>query len=457
MTRTLTILIGITAVLAVGIPNAANAATEQAKQAAIDAGLAWLAGTQQSDGRWEYGDARSDLAATASAALAFVEEGYLPYDGSTYGTEAGKAVDYVLNRALTHTLSAETAGYWHHAEDYNNSGAIEGGEGNGTALYFGSTDIYSNGIVAPLVHALGTAYGKNTVVGRGSAAVSTKKYAEAMQDIVDWFSWGQVEPNRGVHRGGWRYLPNYSTSDNSTAQWGSLPILYAKDWGLGVPQQVKDELNLYIKYIQNANGGSGYDSPSSYVNVSKTGGLLLEMDAVSPLGDITRPNRVQEALNFINGRWNNGPSGTWYGNLNHPYAMWAVYKALFERGMVAQYGAGAGEDFLVGFGMSNAPGGFLIGQDWWDGVGGNPPPAYSLSGDWYSHYCDYLVNIQNASGSWSGYSHWTNALATGWYINILNATGAPPPQYVIPEPLTMLCVFGGIAGLAGYVRKRRSA
>ena len=165
---------------------------------------------------------------------------------------------------------------------------------------------------------------------------------------------------------------------------------------------------------------------------------------------------MDAALNFINSRWNNGPSGTWYGNLNHPYAMWAVYKGLDEYGFLNQYGSGPGENFFIGTGpwITNAPGGYLIGQDWWDGLGGNPAPVLSQPGDWYSHYCDYLVSIQNSTnGSWAGYDYWTGAMATGWYINILNATGTSAA--VIPEPATMLLLGSGLAGLGAFRRRLR--
>ena len=463
------------AVLAVALLVAAGpalAATEQAKQLAIDKGLAYYAtpGTYGSNSTemWYSFANNGTLAATASMALAYIEEGHLPgqdfidLNGNNRGDIVGKMCNYIFNRATADSRfpsgGYETAGYVRYAEDYNGNLVLDDG-GNNQAIYFNpassSRNVYTTGLCAPVVYALGEALGKNTLVGRGSLT-SSMTYGQVMQDVVDWFSWAQVEPNMGNHRGGWRYDATYTTSDNSTAQWGALPILYAKDWGLNVPQYVKNELNLWIKYIQNANGGSGYDNPGTYVNVSKTGGLLLEIAAVDPLTDPLRPNREQEALDFIDSRWMTTPSGTWYGNLNHPYAMWAVYKALFERGMIQQYGSGLGEDFLIGFAMSNAPGGILIGQDWWDGVGGNPAPAYSQSGDWYSHYCDYLVGIQNSSGSWGGYSYWTGAMATGWYINILNAAGAPPPVNVIPEPLTVLGVLAGVAGLAGYIRKRRA-
>lgn len=430
-------------------PPAAYGATEQAKQQAIDDGLAWLASQQAGAGYWAYGGGRNDVAATASAAMAFVGEGYLPGDGSAYDANVTSAVTWLFNQAqILSPIPVEPAGYWHHAEDYNNSGAIEAGEGNDRALYFATTDIYSNGIVAPLVFELGKQLGPDTVVGMGNANIQNTTYRQAMQDVVDWFSWGQVEPNRGNYRGGWRYNPNYGDSDNSTAQWGALPILYADAWGLGVPQQVRDELELWCNYIQNANGGSGYTNPGQYVNVSKTGGLILELLATgAAVGD----PRIQAALGFIDGRWNNGPSGTWYGNLNHPYAMWGVYKALEVSGFMTMDDNGTpgdpSDDFLIGHGMSNAPGGFTIGQDW--------GPQTSLAGDWFSHYCEYLVNIQNANGSWNGYSYWNGPLATGWYINILNAAGAPPPAVVIPEPVTAVGLLLGVGCLTRYVRRRR--
>jgi hypothetical protein len=402
----------------------AMAATEETKQLSIDNGLAWLASTQVTsgtEGYWPYGS-DGTLAATGSAALAFIEEGYLPGDGSIYDAVVTKAVTYIFNRATVDTrFGVETAGYERYAEDYSNDGSPYD-EGNDEAIFFNpgnsGRNVYTTGIIAPVVYALGNELGTGAVVGIGSAAISTKTYAQAMQDIVDWFSWGQVEPNRGNYRGGWRYDANYSESDNSTAQWGSLPLLYAADWGLGVPQYVFDELELWVNYIQNPSGGSGYSTPYNYVNVAKTGGLLLELAAIgAPVGD----PRVVAAVGFINSRWNNGPGSTWYGNLNHPYAMWGVYKGLQVYGFLDNFDCGP-EDILIGHGMPAAPGGFSICSD--------AAPTTSAAGDWYSHYCDYLVGIQNVGGSWSGYSHWTGALATGWYINILNAV-------LIPEPITV--------------------
>jgi hypothetical protein len=396
------------------------AATEETKDAAIANGLAWLASTQVisgSEGYWPYSN-DGTLAATATAALAFVEAGYLPGDGSMYDDVVTKALNYVFNRATVESrFGVEYAGYERYAEDYNNDDVYD--DGNDEAIYFNpgssSRNVYTTGICTPVVYALGESLGVNTVVGMGSAAISGKTYAQAMQDLADWFSWAQVEPDRGNYRGGWRYDANYSSSDNSTAQWGALPLLYAQAWGLGISPYVYSELERWINYIQNANGGSGYDSPNTYVNVSKTGGLLLELAVI---GADPSDSRVLDAVDFINGRWNTTPGGTWYGNLNHPYAMWAVYKGLQVYGYWVPYLCN-GVMIHIGENIPAAPGGFDICFD--------ADPATSAVGDWYSHYCEYLCSIQNGDGSWSGYSYWTGALATGWYINILRATIIPPP------------------------------
>ncbi|MHC4273783.1 MAG: hypothetical protein ACYSUR_08950, partial [Planctomycetota bacterium] len=58
----------------------AMAATEETKRAAINDGLVWLIGQQVvsgDEGYWPYAN-NGTLAATATAALAFIEEGFLP-------------------------------------------------------------------------------------------------------------------------------------------------------------------------------------------------------------------------------------------------------------------------------------------------------------------------------------------------------------------------------------------
>jgi hypothetical protein len=76
--------------------------------------------------------------------------------------------------------------------------------------------------------------------------------------------------------------------------------------------------------------------------------------------------------------------------------------------------------------------------------------------NWWEDYCEWLVNNQNSSGYWSGYSYWNGPLAAAWNVNILAAT-ATQQEDPIPEPLTMAAVLTSAAGLCGYIRRRRRA
>jgi len=425
--RKLRVAIMITLALA----TVGQAATEETKQTAIDDGLTWLAGQQQADGHWnDVNGSQGYLAATGSAALAFIEEGYLPGDGSAYDAVVTKAVDYIFDRA-----AADGPGMYFNPGPYNRS-------------------VYTTGIVTPVVYALGKA-NPNATITAGSGSMTGLTYKGAMQKVMDWYTWGQNAD------GGWRYQPNSGPSDNSTAQWGALPYLYGEAWGLATPGSVKTGLNNWTNIVQNPmdagtdwrDGGSGYNSPTSYVNMAKTAGMLLEFRVMDrALSDTD----VQNALYYMQStegfdHWNEPQTGSysgvdwqwWGGNLNNPYAMWAVFKGLETYGLMTTNADG----ILVGTGISTASP-VTIGFD-----GG--PQYGSGFGDWYSQYCDVLANLQNGDGSWSGAGPWTGALATGWYINILNATGAPPPSDVIPAPGALLLGSLGMA-LVGWMRRRKT-
>ncbi len=83
-------------------------------------------------------------------------------------------------------------------------------------------------------------------------------------------------------------------------------------FNIAIPQFVKDELNIWIDYIQNdpgpaddgweadPDGGSGYTAPDEWVNILKTGNLPSEMAFV---GDTATTPRVVNAT-YICRHWN---------------------------------------------------------------------------------------------------------------------------------------------------------
>jgi PKD repeat protein len=362
----------------------ANAATEGEIDDAIQDGLAWLASQQRADG--SFGQAGWDyyLANTATVVLAFQNEGHFAGGGSEYSDEVGKGLDYIFQFGHKIGINKQTYGYAGRNDDPDTNG-------NGQGIYFGqSAYMYETGIVMQALIASNT---PNRVVSIGDLAGMT--YREVMEDLVDFCAWAQIDGSNG--RGGWRYnyynnSPGYG--DNSVSQWPTLGLVAAEQWGIYAPQFVKDEMQHWVTFIQDpVTGGSGYDVKSSYQNVAKTGGLLVEFYY---LGDDRDTPRVKKAIDFINAHWNEGLSG-WEGNLGHPYAMFGVFKGLELMNVTEIPNALANSE--------------------------------TLAGDWWGHYCEFLVNDQihvtADSGYWNGYDYAGQYLATPWYIVILQATIFP--------------------------------
>jgi len=257
---------------------------------------------------------------------------------------------------------------------------------------------------------------------------SGQTYREVAVNIVDFLAYGQVDDDVG--RGGWTYGPQDNSgawSDNSNSGFVTMGFDFAEaplrsppalgGFGLTIPAFVKSELNMWINYIQNtgqdvdgglmsgaqADGGSGYNAPNSWVNILKTGSLLQQMALV---GDTATTPRVRRAIAFLVRHWNDPDISL------PPYQGLAGWK-------------GAGKSlYLATFTVMQG----LMALD-----------LESIDGiDWYDDFATAIVEQQEPQGSWPTFPEFPEAapiprtMTTAWALLTLEkvtpSAPAPPPS-----------------------------
>jgi hypothetical protein len=325
-----------------------------------NAGARWLATQRDAKtGAWNpsYSSVGSTGLAVASLELFATVQGHSPFINYTYGNDVSMGLNYLFANA--HTVKI---GIQKHDTSEDNSDT----DGDGIGVYFYSPetshstylgwstrDITYETSIALI--ALASSTTPDRIVTVADSPTNGWTYRRVAQDVVDFLAWAQVD--KGADRGGWNYEWSDNggePGDNSNAGFATLALLFAENparappeiggFGLTVPPFVKRELDTWINYIQNGDGGardggSGYRSPTERVNILKTGQLLEEMAFV---GDVATTGRVQKAIAYLARHWHDPNMGLsesehgWKGTKVSNYqATFTVMKGLipfhFER------------------------------------------------------------------------------------------------------------------------------
>ncbi len=364
--------------------------------AAIEDGLRWLYLQQQSNGRWaSYSSFYA--APTAMALLAFEVNAHLPINDTNediYAEYVQAGLDYLFTRFYSTSVPVQGAG---DPEDDAPGNTDHNGIGIGVNS---SRSGYETGMAMMAIVASGPlgSPAPDLVATTGPANVNGRTYRDIVIDMVDWCAWAQVEPNRGIQRGGWRYTPNYSNSDNSVAQWPAIGLEAAEtNWGIAAPSFVKSELLLWLSASQISGGfhdGAFWYQPPSwwpYSPIGVTGAGLSELSYADVPND---DPRVTRTISYLARDWSHSQ------NVNNRYNLYAVAK-----------GCRIAVDNL-----------------------GNLSEIVSIDGiDWYTNYSTNIMAIQQSDGGWP--SQWGRVLSSTWAILILTpAVHEMPPVAVIDAP-----------------------
>jgi hypothetical protein len=365
-------------------------------------GVAWLAAQQQPDGAWYAWGCCEPVATTGLAVKKLMHHAVDPKWGlglpspfdplNPYKANIEAGLAYLFDNGYTLAIGPQPAG----DPDSN---------GNGIGIAFsswGSHPTYTSGIA--LMTICETVELDRVVGGTGPLAGMT--YEAVARDLMDYLAFGQNDVGCD-QRGGWGYSENYCWGDNSNSGYVTLGLAYAEaappnGCGFIVPQFVKDELNLWIDFIQNdvngdpLDGGSGYDWPENWVNTLKTGNLLQQM---AFFGDGVNTQRVQDALDYLERHWyDTDPDPGWMGWGWPPNP--ASYQATFT--IMKGMNAFAIEEF------------------------GDPPIS------WATDFETALVAQQNLDGSWPWCNWGDPILCTSWALLTLQRAA---PIIAIPVPV----------------------
>ncbi|PWB68099.1 hypothetical protein C3F09_12335 [candidate division GN15 bacterium] len=372
--------------------------------AAIENGLRWLYLQQTTGGYWNENNGYP-TAATATAVLAFENQGHLPTNDinkDIYAEYVQAGLNYINTRLAAVAVPAQAHGDPEEVVPGN-------ADVNGIGLMPNSgRSTYEVGMV---MMALVASRAPDRIATTGPANVIGRSYRDIVIDLVDFCAWSQTDANWG--RGGWRYSPNSGDADNSVSQWPTIGLEAAEsDWGIEAPGFVKSEMLYWIAASQYSGGywdGAFPYTPGSfsYSGMATSGAGICELGYV---GISKNDTRYVRALDFFARQWNTVGGN----NFGYYYGMYAIAK------------------------------GFRTAVDDADNVSEVTCLGAGCGINWYNDYATWLVTHQNASGQWTSgwWSYMTDhcfallilqrTLFGGSPVAVIKAPPSAPPSIPIP-------------------------
>ena len=230
-------------------------------------------------------------------------------DQDPYADDVMRGLKYIFSRLAPINVPAQPAGN----PDTNSNGI-------GVYVPGAPRPNYDTAIVMEAIVASKT---PNALTTTGPANVIGRTYKQIVQDMVDFYAWGQADTSCWA-RGGWRYSINTCDADNSVSQWPGVGILAARDlFGCTVPAFVYSENLLWLNYSSAKSAGNyygfGYQGAGEGVATSPSGMIQLIMDGVLKT-DTVKWIGVE---NRMATNWN-----SWYRDETDYYSLFALAKAM---------------------------------------------------------------------------------------------------------------------------------
>lgn len=239
------------------------------------------------------------------------------------------------------------------------------------------------------------------VISASNPAVNGLTYKQVAQKVVDYLVFTQQDI--GERKGGWSYSKGF-VPDNSNSGYVTLGLEFALDpiynFSCSIPDSTISNLNDWIDFIQNTDGGSGYQLPNQWVNILKTGNLILEMNIC---GDPLSSDRLKKATTYIADNWTASvclvDCAGWNSNPADYQATFTTMKGLTSYGI----------DIIT--------------------------TSTDVDIDWFADMSTVIINQQLPDGSWprSQWDQEQNALLSAvWALLTLEKVVLPPSEPKIP-------------------------